>query len=136
MDRKCFLDTSGLYIYLDANDFRQSESSSLVQTAPVRITHNYVLAELVALCHARRVNRSYALEFVESLLDDPDVRIIWAGQHETREGMQFLRDRPDKTYSLCDAVSFLIMRQEGLTEALTSDRHFDQERFFASFLHN
>ena len=35
----------------------------------------------------------------------------------------------DKTYSLCDAVSFLLMRERGITEALTTDRHFEQEGF-------
>ncbi len=35
----------------------------------------------------------------------------------------------DKTYSLCDAVSFVLMRLEGITEALTTDHHFEQEGF-------
>ncbi|WP_289501249.1 hypothetical protein [Gloeocapsopsis sp. IPPAS B-1203] len=37
--------------------------------------------------------------------------------------------RQDKTYSLSDAVSFVLMRQHGITEALTIDRHFEQEGF-------
>jgi len=40
-----------------------------------------------------------------------------------------LLDRLDKTYSLCDAVSFVLMRERELTEALTTDRHFEQEGF-------
>ena len=43
--------------------------------------------------------------------------------------MQLLIDRADKTYSLCDAVSFVLMRQRRMTEALTTDRHFEQEGF-------
>jgi len=39
------------------------------------------------------------------------------------------RQRLDKTYSLCDAVSFVLMRQYGYTEALTTDHHFEQEGF-------
>ncbi|HAH56357.1 MAG TPA: hypothetical protein DCM02_14015 [Flavobacterium sp.] len=34
-----------------------------------------------------------------------------------------------KTYSLCDSVSFIVMREQGITEALTTDRHFEQEGF-------
>jgi len=34
-----------------------------------------------------------------------------------------------KTYSLCDAVSFVLMRRRSLSEALTTDRHFEQEGF-------
>jgi len=40
-----------------------------------------------------------------------------------------LEHRPGKTYSLCDAVSFVLMRQRGITEALTTDRQFEQEGF-------
>lgn len=40
-----------------------------------------------------------------------------------------LQDRLDKTYSLCDAVSFVLMNERGITEALTTDRHFEQEGF-------
>jgi uncharacterized protein len=32
-----------------------------------------------------------------------------------------------KNYSLCDAISFLQMQARGITEALTTDRHFEQE---------
>jgi predicted nucleic acid-binding protein len=30
-------------------------------------------------------------------------------------------------YSLCDAVSFVLTRERGIREALTTDRHFEQE---------
>jgi len=43
--------------------------------------------------------------------------------------MELLIAREDKTYSLCDAVSFVLMRQRGMTDALTTDRHFEQEGF-------
>ncbi len=38
--------------------------------------------------------------------------------------MDLLTARMDKTYSLCDAVSFILMRERGLSEALTTDKHF------------
>ncbi len=40
-----------------------------------------------------------------------------------------LLERQDKTYSLCDAVSFVLMRQRNISEALTTDHHFEQEGF-------
>ena len=50
-----------------------------------------------------------------------------------RSGLDILFARPDKNYSLCDAVSFVLVRERGETEALTTDGHFEQEGFRAIF---
>jgi uncharacterized protein len=123
------LDTSGLYCYLDAGDARHGDAVSLLNSAKIRLTHNYILAELVALCNARGLNRAVTLGFIAELTDDPDIMFEWVGQKEHRSAMELLRARPDKNYSLCDAISFLVMKQHGMTEALTTDRHFEQEGF-------
>jgi predicted nucleic acid-binding protein len=47
--------------------------------------------------------------------------------------MALCEARPDKGYSLVDCISMQTMRTEGLTEALTNDRHFEQEGFRAPF---
>jgi uncharacterized protein len=43
--------------------------------------------------------------------------------------MELLGNRLDKNYSLCDAVSFILMREHRINEALTTDKHFVQEGF-------
>jgi predicted nucleic acid-binding protein len=93
------------------------------------LTHSYVLAEFVALAHARRLPRMAALTFMGDLVDNPDIDTVWVDEALHRAAMAFLLARHDKTYSLCDAVSFVLMRQRHLTEALTTDRHFEQEGF-------
>jgi len=95
----------------------------------MRVTHSYVLAEFVALAHARRLPRMAALTFVSDLVENPDIDTVWVDEALHREAMALLVARPDKTYSLCDAVSFVLMRQRHCTEALTTDRHFEQEGF-------
>ena len=123
------LDTSGLYCYLYEGDARHREAVRLLDSAQVRLTHSYVLAELVALCTTRGIDRQMTLSFVSELAGAPEVGVVWVGEAEHRSAMDLLRARQDKLYSLCDAVSFLLMRERGLTEALTTDRHFDQEGF-------
>jgi uncharacterized protein len=41
------------------------------------------------------------------------------------------RGRPDKAWSLTDCISFVVMGERGLTEALTSDHYFEQAGFTA-----
>lgn len=124
------LDTSGLLCYLHQNEPRHQEAVQLLNSASKKsLTHNYVLAELIALALVRRFPRPAVLAFVMDLLDNPDVKTVWVNEQLHREATQLLIDRQDKTYSLCDAVSFVLMRQSGITDALTTDRHFEQEGF-------
>jgi len=43
--------------------------------------------------------------------------------------MTLIENRLDKSYSLCDAVSFVLMRERHLNAALSTDKHFEQEGF-------
>jgi uncharacterized protein len=63
------------------------------------------------------------------LLENPDIENIWVSESLHREAMALLLARQDKLYTLCDAVSFVLMRQRNITESLTTDRHFEQEGF-------
>jgi predicted nucleic acid-binding protein len=40
--------------------------------------------------------------------------------------VQLYRTRPDKDWSLTDCLSFVVMERRHLTEALTTDGHFEQ----------
>jgi predicted nucleic acid-binding protein len=62
------LDTSGLLCCLDASDFRHQDAVTFFEAANVRLTHNYILVEFVALAAARRLPRNIALLFAETLL--------------------------------------------------------------------
>ncbi len=42
-----------------------------------------------------------------------------------------LARRLDKDWSLTDCISFAVMQERSLTEALTSDHHFEQAGFTA-----
>lgn len=124
------LDTSGLLCYLHQNETQHQEAVQFLDSATKKpFTHSYVLAELIALALIRRFPRPAVLAFVMDLLDSPDIETVWVDEPLHREAMQLLIERQDKTYSLCDAVSFVLMRQRGITEALTTDRHFEQEGF-------
>ena len=123
------LDTSGLLCYFDIGDARNREAAAHFKSAHEWITHSYVLAEFVPLCRTRGLNITGALAFAVRLLDNPLIEFVWVDEKLHRAALSLLQDRLDKTYSLCDAVSFLLMRQYGVTEALTTDRHSEQEGF-------
>jgi predicted nucleic acid-binding protein len=123
------LDTSGLYCFFDDKDFRHDDASAFVESADIRITTSYVLAEFVPLCQTRGLNRQKMLEFVETLVRNPLIEIVWVDENLHQQAFELLQQRLDKNYSLCDAVSFVVMRERGLITALTTDKHFEQKNF-------
>jgi predicted nucleic acid-binding protein len=123
------LDTSGLLCLHYQTEPLHAQARTAYKKATSRLTHSYVIAEYVALANARHFSRSSVLSFVVDLLDNPDIETIWIDESLHRSALKLLMVRQDKTYSLCDAVSFVLMRQRGITEALTTDRHFEQEGF-------
>ena len=123
------LDTSGLFAYLDDRDANHADAVAHFSVAPMLLTHNYILAELVALLHARGIDRKQSLDFHQELLDSPEGEIVWVDEALHRAAAALLRARTDKGYSLTDGVSFVLMRSRGVAEALTTDRHFEQEGF-------
>ncbi len=123
------LDTSGLLCLNAFPEPFHGEACELFDSAVTRVTHNYVLAEFVALAHARRLPRVAALAFLDDLYASPEVEVHWVEPTLHFEAENLLKKRVDKTYSLCDAVSFVLMRRLGIQEALTTDHHFEQEGF-------
>lgn len=123
------LDTSGILCYFDVAERHNAEAVRLFRASTFLFTHSYVLAEFVPLCRSRGLDRAESLSFAEDFMGNPSIELVWVDYDIHRAGLSLLKARLDKSYSLCDAVSFLLMRERGITEALTTDRHFEQEGF-------
>lgn len=48
-----------------------------------------------------------------------------------RRGLQLSNNRPEKEWSLTDCISFVVMKERRIKEALTGDHHFEQAGFVA-----
>jgi hypothetical protein len=96
------------------------------------ITTQWVLTE-VADAFAESHCRRHLREGFAALAEDRATRIIEVSPEHFTRGMALYDARPDKAWSLTDCISFAVMQEEGLTEALTGDRHFEQAGFRAVF---
>lgn len=123
------LDTSGLFAFYHKSERQHANAVAYFHAATGRLTHGYVIAEFVALAERRRLQRSQALDFVRDLHNNPSVEVVYVDEALHLEAIDLLRQRLDKPWSLCDAVSFLVMQRRGITESLTTDHHFEQAGF-------
>jgi uncharacterized protein len=94
------------------------------------VTTEWVLAEF-ADALAESASRRIVARFVNDLRQDPTVTIVAADADLFHRGLTLYEARPDKKWSLTDCISFVVMNDEGLREALTGDEHFQQAGFTA-----
>lgn len=121
-----FLDTSGLLCSLDRGDRNHDSAIEFLAIADWRLTHNLVLTELIALATARGLSRKRTLQFTNDLRDSSLTDVVFVNEEIHEQAVDLLEHRLDKDWSLCDAVSFLVMRDWRMREALTTDHHFEQ----------
>lgn len=123
------LDTSGLLCLSHRAELYHFTARSFYRAARRKLTHSYVLAEFIALATARSLPRGPSIRFLQDLVLNPEIETVWVDRPLHDEALTLLKKRQDKTYSLCDAVSFVLMRERDVQDALSTDRHFAQEGF-------
>jgi predicted nucleic acid-binding protein len=94
------------------------------------ITTEWVLAEVADALSAPQ-QRPLFLELLSQLRNQPGLAIVEASHQLFECGLALFEERPDKFWSLTDCISFVVMQEHGLSEALTADRHFEQAGFVA-----
>jgi len=132
--RSWFADTSGWAAWLGRRERFHDLAQSLVAEAwrddRHLVTTNYVLTEIAALLSSPlRVPRPQQIQFVTDLRNAPWVDIIHVDPALDSAAWALWTSRPDKEWSLVDCASFVVMQRDGLTGALTTDRHFEQAGF-------
>lgn len=94
------------------------------------VTTEYVMLELAdALCQPQQ--REEVLTLWNVVAEDSAFTLVAATKELTDRGRAMYRNRPDKAWPLTDCISFVVMQEHGIAEALTADRHFEQAGFTA-----
>jgi uncharacterized protein len=96
------------------------------------LTTSWVLTELADGLSAVK-HRPIFTKLFSDLRTDPDTTIIPPSDAFFYQGIDLYFARPDKDWSLTDCISFVVMKQYGVKEALTADRHFEQAGFIILF---
>jgi uncharacterized protein len=117
----------------DRDQWHQAALQASQRLGAVKIlTSEAVLLEFLAgLSDRGRHMRRKAVETVRALQVHPNVEVVQQTHALFEAGLHQYEQRPDKEYSLVDCISMHLMRERGLSDALTHDHHFEQEGFRA-----
>jgi predicted nucleic acid-binding protein len=126
------LDTSAIFAAARTRSDRHEEAAAayraLLLGTERLVTTDLIVAELHALSLAR-VHPRFALELIDRLLTSDRVQIVAAGIDRLEAAADLLRQRPDRRYSIADAVSFVLMREQSISRAFALDADFTAEGF-------
>ena len=132
MARETFIDTSGFYALLVVNDDRHREAEmwlKQVETSRQRaLTTDYVLDETATLMKSK--GHGHLLkEFFARLEASEAIGIEWTEESRFVRAKEFFLRHDDHDYSFTDCVSFVVMKELALHEALSKDKHFKEAGF-------
>jgi hypothetical protein len=124
-----FADTYYYLAILSESDAAHGRAVRLArELAGKTVTTAWVLME-VADALAAPPLRSLFLALYERLRGNPNVTIVPPTATMFEQGVELYARRPDKSWSLTDCISFVVMQEHGLSDALTGDHHFEQAGF-------
>jgi predicted nucleic acid-binding protein len=123
-----FADTSLYVAALNPRDGLHDRAKAAAATRGRIVTTDFVLAE-VANFFCKSGQRPLFVALAINLREAEDVEIVPATREWWDRGFDLFTARPDKEWSLVDCISFAVMTEYKLTDALTADHHFAQAGF-------
>jgi predicted nucleic acid-binding protein len=132
-----FLDASyviALASKTDQHHARAVELAAWLETSQVAlVTTRAVVLEIGNSLAKQRYRRSAVL-LLEAIEQDARIDIVPLSEDLYALAASLYKRHEDKEWGLTDCVSFVVMRERGVQDALTTDTHFRQAGFRALLL--
>jgi predicted nucleic acid-binding protein len=130
--RALFVDTSGWVAVADQSDQFHERAARFYGQAFAHyarlVTTSLILAESYALLR-RALPTDRVLYWLDRLLASPRVEVVYDDRALIDRARSVLAAYGDQKFSLVDGVSFAVMRDRRIREALAFDRHFQTAGF-------
>lgn len=129
-----FVDTSFLYALEDLSDQNHEEASIIwkrtLKSSPRLVVTSYIFDEIVTLLQVK-LSHAKAADMGDRLLESALVEFVHVTPELFSAAWSYFIKHKDKGYSFTDCVSFVVMNQMTIKQALTFDKHFLQAGFKA-----
>jgi predicted nucleic acid-binding protein len=134
MKAEVFLDTAYAIALSSPTDLFHARAVQLadeVKATGVRLVTTRAVTLEIANALSKQRYREAAARLLDALEADGTVEIVPLSEPLYQRAWRLFRERPDKDWGLTDCVSFVVMKERGITDALTPDVHFQQANFQA-----
>ena len=129
MPNRIFVDTLFVIALINPRDQYHAKASEL---AAKYEKHPLLITDAVLLEIGNGLARNYkqeAVEIIEDFIDSEEVEIAHLTPTLFERAFNLYRKHNDKDWGLIDCISFLVMTDANINQALTFDQHFEQAGF-------
>ncbi len=121
-----FVDTGAWFALSIASDpDHESAKRFISENRDPLLTTDYVVDELMTLFVVRN-EKLRGITWLREVLVEADVELVRIGSELFAEACRVYTEFADKQWSFTDCTSYALMRQLGITKALSFDGHFRQ----------
>ena len=134
MNKKVFLDTSFVIALINDKDQYHELAQQL---AAVYLQRYLITTDAVLLEIGNSLSKNFktvAVESIKTLRESAKTEVVEVNTALFEKGLAEYEKYNDKTWGLVDCISFVVMRENNVTDVLTSDKHFVQAGFRALML--
>ena len=125
--KRLFVDTAGWMAMADAKDPLHQKSvrfrDKSLEQGTILVTSNYILDETLTLIRMRLGIES-AEKWWELISESSRCNVEWITPERSEKALYFFFRWRDQSFSFTDCTSFILMRELGIENVLTADRHF------------
>ena len=130
--RTVFADSYYYFALVNPNDPAHAKATGFTRGYTGRtVTTSWVLTEVADGWSKPAMRRAVFPQMLADLRASLATMIVPTTDQLWQEGFDLYQRRLDKEWSLTDCISFVVMQREGITDALTGDKHFEQAGFTA-----
>jgi uncharacterized protein len=124
-----FADTSFFIAFINGRDAHHEIAVAASQHGRRQVTTDYIVVEIGNWLAG--IDRDAFVQLLDDLRADRNTLIVPASPDLLDKACRLYGQRLDKPWSLTDCTSIIVMQEQGLTDALTTDHHFEQAGFRA-----
>jgi|SRR5579883_623572 len=122
-----FIDSSFWIAFREVTEMRHAEADGIMARAIDKKAQFVTTWSVVCEIHANFSRDTKRRELVlRDFWGNPLMTVEQPSTQDLKNAIEILRGNPDKTYPLCDALSFAVMRRLRIGRAASFDRHFKQ----------
>lgn len=129
---RLLLDTVFIQALLNKRDQYHTQARSFLPRVRAAAEVWVTEAVLTEVGNALSVyDRTGAVAFIRQCYQTANMRVVSVDTPLFVQALDLYQARPDKGWGLTDCISFVVMQQQGLTDAVTTDSHFPQAGYRA-----